>query len=192
MCVQHSAPPKMMHLKMPLTNDSELCVLLDCICSLYVLSSCFSVSLILPVENSVALLHGQDCCHMGPAALTASLLLKDFQYFSFNTEVLQLVCTISWTKRDHNSQRNDTVLAGNCETKASKHLLKSCSPTFVHELKFADGECCGIAGTDPQETQVPPAELKGCTGGEGGGNEATLLWRSGALQHGDQGEEAAS
>lgn len=107
---------------------------------------------------------------MGPAAVTASLLLlKDFQYLSFNTEVLQLICTISWTKRDHNSQRNDTVLAGNCETKASKHFSKPCSPTFIHELKFADGECCGIAGTEPQEMRVPPAELKGCTGGEGGG-----------------------
>lgn len=62
---------------------------------------------------------------------------------------------------------------------------------FVHELKFADGECCGVAGTEPRETRVPPAELKGCTGGEGGGKEATLLWRSGVLQDDDQGEEAA-
>lgn len=91
-------------------NDSELCVLLDCMCSLYILSSCFSIALILPVENCFVLPHGQDCCHVGPAALTASLLLKDFQYFSLNTGVLQLICTISWTKRDHNSQRDCTLL----------------------------------------------------------------------------------
>lgn len=54
---------------------------------------------------------GQDCCCVGRVPLTAFLLLKDFLCFSFNTEVLQLICTISWTKRDHNSQRNDTVLA---------------------------------------------------------------------------------
>lgn len=85
------------------------------------------------------------------------------------------------------------IRTGNCETKASKHFSKSCSPMFVRELKFADGECSGIAGTEPRETWVPPAELKGCTGGERGGNEATLLWRSGVLQDGDrgEGEEAA-
>lgn len=83
------------------------------------------------------------------------------------------------------------ILAGNCETKASEHFSKSCSPMFVRELKFADGKCCGIAGTESRETWVPLAELKGCTGGEGEGNEATLLWRSGVLQDGDRGEEAA-
>lgn len=139
----------------------------------------------------VLLLHGQGCCHVGPAALTASLLLKDFQCFSFNTKFLQLICTISWTKRDHNSQGNDAVLAGNHETQAPKCFSRPCSPTFVHELQFADGECYGIAGAEPQERRVPPAELKGCTGGEGGGNEATLLWRSGTLQERVRGEEAA-
>lgn len=88
LCVQHSAPPKIAHLKVPLKNESELCMLVDCICSLYVLSSGFSAGLILLVENCVAVLHGQDCCHVGPADLTASLLLKDFQCFSFNTSAL--------------------------------------------------------------------------------------------------------
>lgn len=68
----------------------------------------FSVGLILLVENCVALPHRQDRCHVGPAALTASLLLKVFQYFAFNTEGLKLISTISWTKGDRNSQRNDT------------------------------------------------------------------------------------
>lgn len=111
------------------------------------LSSCFSVALILLVENCVALLHRQNCCHVGPAAVTASLLLlQDFQHFSFNTEVLQLICMISWTKRDRNSQRNYTVLVGNYETKDSKYFSKPCSRIFIHELKVADGEFCGIAG----------------------------------------------
>lgn len=72
------------------------------------------------------ILLGQDCCCVGRVALTAFLLLKDFLVFSFNSEVLQLICTISWRKRDHNSQRDDTVLAVNSETKASEHFSKSC------------------------------------------------------------------
>lgn len=36
---------------------------------------------------------------------------------------------------------------------------------------------------------MPPAELKGCAGGEGGGNEAFLLWTSRALQDGDGGRK---
>lgn len=111
------------------------------------LSSCFSVGLILLVENCVALLHRRNCCHVGPAAVTASLLLlQDFQRFSFNSEVLQLICMISRTKTDHNSQRNYTVLAGNYVTNDSKYFSKPCSPIFIHELKVADGEFCGIAG----------------------------------------------
>lgn len=176
-----------MHLKVPLKKDSELCVLLDCICLLYIFSSCFSIGLLLLVENCFVLLHRQDCCHVGPAALTASVLLKAFQYFSFNTGVLQLICTISWKKEIITPRA--TVPCWNCDAKASKHFSKSCSPTFIHELKFADGECCGIAGTEPQEMRVPPAELKGCTGGEEGGNEAFLLCRSGALQDGDRGRK---
>lgn len=38
------------------------------------------------------------------------------------------------------------MLAGNYETKDSKYFSKPCSPIFIHELKVADGEFCGIAG----------------------------------------------
>lgn len=75
----------------------------ECAVGLHMLlihSSCFSVGLILLVENCVALPHRQDRCHVGPAAPTASLLLKVFRYFAFNTEGLQLISTISWTKGD--------------------------------------------------------------------------------------------
>ena len=72
----------------------------------------------------IARLLGQCCCRAGPAAaVTASVLLqKYFEYFFlffFHTEVLQLTCTVFWSKIDCGSQRNATVLARNCETKVS-------------------------------------------------------------------------
>lgn len=95
--------PKIRHLRVPFKNVAESCLCVQpelvCICSLHIISSCFPVDLILLVENCVACLHWQDCCDVGPAALTMSLLLKDFQNFPFNIEVLQLFCTIFLTKR---------------------------------------------------------------------------------------------
>lgn len=131
------------------------------------------------------ILLGQDCCCVGRVALTAFLLLKDFLFFSFNSEVLQLICTISWTKRDHNSQRDDTVLVVNSETKAPEHFSKSCLPcSFWARLcrwwMHAGMEAQGDTGS-PVEEEAPE---------ERGGNEATVLWRSGALRDGDQGEAA--
>lgn len=155
------------------------------------LSSCFPVDLILLVENCVAVLHRQNCCHVGPAAVTASLLLlQDFQHFSFNSEVLQLICMISWTKPDHNSQRNYTVLAGNYETKDTKYFFKALL-TYIHSWAkscrwWVLWHCRSLRrrGCFLQSWRAAPEEREE-------ENEATPLQRSGALQDGDRGEEAA-
>lgn len=133
--------------------------------------------------SCVAVLLGHDCCCVGCVTLTAFLLLKDFLCFSFNAEVLQLICTISWTKRDHNSQRSDTVLAMNCETKASEHFSKLCLLCSFWARICRCWVHCWNGGSEDMGSSV---ELKGNTRGKRGKWSNSLVeirsaagWRSG-------------
>lgn len=169
--VQNSIPPKTVPLKVLSKNHSELFLVLDCICSLYVLIYALicTFELILFCQRISVLL---SCS--GMVTVVLDLLLWQPLFFCKRTFSISLNCSSTshlhsfLVKNNHRSQRNGSVLARNCETKFFKQLSKPCSSTFVCELKFADGKCCGVAGTEPQERWVPPAELKDSTGGEGG------------------------